>query len=194
MKYIIAGTHRPGSRTLQVAQFVKGLYLSTGEPVEIIDLAQLTVHELDGSFYGASLPEKVHEAVEKISHSEGLHFVVPEYNGSMPGALKLFIDHWKFPESFEFRPVCFTGLGGLFGGLRPVEHLQQVMAYRNAYQYPLRVFLMNVWNNFKNGEVLDPVALSLMKDQVVGFQKFCKALQGAQLDANSVNAHRAAKK
>jgi NAD(P)H-dependent FMN reductase len=25
-----------------------------------------------------------------------LIFVVPEYNGSMPGILKYFIDHWKF--------------------------------------------------------------------------------------------------
>ena len=47
----------------------------------------------------------------------------------------------KFPESFEKRPVCFTGLGaGIWGALRPVEQLQAIFGYRNAYLFPERVF------------------------------------------------------
>ncbi len=194
MKYVISGTNRPKSRSREVANLIQEIYADNGESVEIIDLAELGLHELDGSQYGgASLPLKLASALEKINQSEGLIIVVPEYNGSMPGALKYFIDHWKYPDSFEHRPVCLVGLGGLFGGLRPVEHLQGVLGYRNAFIFPIRVFLINVWTILKAGKLSEPVALGLLKDQVLGFQKFVFALGQVGLDANTLNAKRAGK-
>jgi len=193
MKYIISGTNRPGSNSLKVSKFIQNLYQETGEQVEIIDLANLDLHELTGTQYGSELPQKMSAAVQKINESEGLIMVVPEYNGSMPGALKYFIDHWKYPNTFEQRPVCFVGLGGMFGGLRPVEHLMQVFSYRNGFIFPVRVFLMNVWNILKNDQWNDPMSLQLLKAQVDGFQKFCRALKSVELDANSLNSRRPAK-
>jgi chromate reductase, NAD(P)H dehydrogenase (quinone) len=104
----------------------------------------------------------------------------------MPGALKLFIDYWTYPKSFEARPVAFVGLGGRFGGLRPVEHLQQVFGYRNAYIFPVRIFISDVFNTFKDGELKDPKLMDLVKVQVEGFCRFVRALQSESLDANSV--------
>jgi chromate reductase len=187
VKYIISGTNRPGSRTRQISNLIQKLYAEQGEKVEIIDLLDLPFQELTGHQYGgAGLHLTWEQAVQKINQADGLILVTPEYNGSMPGALKYFIDHWVYPDSFEFRPICFVGLGGLFGGIRPVEHLQQVMGYRNAFQYPLRIFLMNVFKTLQNGELQDPTAVQLLKNQVVGFQKFVKSLQESGLDANSV--------
>ncbi len=193
MKYIISGTNRPGSNSLKVSKFIQNLYQETGESVEIIDLASLDLHDLTGAHYGAELPGKVAAAVSKINQADGLIMVVPEYNGSMPGALKYFMDHWKYPHSFEQRPVCFVGLGGMFGGLRPVEHLMQVFSYRNGFIFPVRVFLMNVWNILKDGQWNDAMSLQLLKTQVDGFQKFCKALKNVELDANTLNSKRPAK-
>ncbi len=187
MKYIISGTNRPNSRTRQVSNLIQKLYAEAGEKVEILDLVDLPFEELTGKHYGGKgLHQTWTEAVAKVTASDGLIFVVPEYNGSLPGALKYFIDHWIFPDSFEARPVCFVGLGGLFGGLRPIEHLQQVMAYRNSYQFPLRVFLMNIFKTLQDGDITEPVSKQLLKDQVIGFQKFVKALESQEIDANSV--------
>lgn len=195
MKYIISGTNRIGSNTLKIAQFVKNLYAQVGEQVEIIDLAALPLSEFNSHHYGSkeALPSALQSAIDKVNTAEGLIMIVPEYNGSMPGALKYFIDFWKYPDSFEFRPVCFVGLGGLFGGLRPVEHLQQVFGYRNAYIFPQRLFLQNVWNLLKEGELKDPTILKLLQDQVVGFKKFVLALESQGLDANTANSKRAPK-
>lgn len=190
MKYIIAGTNRPQSNSLKVSKFIQNLYLEAGEKVEIIDLAEMDLSELDGSHYGKDLPLSVASAVDKVNHAEGLIMVVPEYNGSMPGVLKYFIDHWKYPHSFEQRPVCFVGLGGMFGGLRPVEHLMQVFSYRNGFIFPIRVFLMNIWNVYKDGVWKDEMSLQLLRAQVDGFQKFCKALRNVELDANTLNSKR----
>ncbi|MEZ4873554.1 MAG: NAD(P)H-dependent oxidoreductase [Bdellovibrionales bacterium] len=116
-----------------------------------------------------------------MTFSEGLIFVVPEYNGSYPGALKYFIDHWDYPASFEHKPVCFIGLGGRFGGLRPVEHLQGVLGYRNAFMFPDRVFITNVWDIFKDSEITDDNIAQLLKVQASGFQKFVRALASENL-------------
>lgn len=193
MKYIISGTNRPGSRSRQIANIVQGLYKEQGEEVGIIDLAEMPFADLTGAHYKGGLPEKWTKQLDAINGAEGLIFVVPEYNGSMPGALKYFIDHWKYPESFEFRPVCFIGLGGLFGGMRPVEHLQQVMGYRNAFQYPARIFLTNIFKTLQAEKLEDATAMQLLKDQVIGFRRFVNGLQKEGLEANSVLAQRAQK-
>ncbi len=183
MKYVISGTDRKGSRTLQVAKFIQGLYRIAGEEVELVDLSQLPTAELTHGVYGGELPGKWKEITSKMLSAEGLHFVVPEYNGSMPGSLKFFIDQWKYPDAFEHRPICFVGLGGIFGGLRPVEHLQQVFAYRNAFIFPERVFILAISKSLEDGQIKDPVVVDLMKKQVSGFQKFVRALQSEKLHA-----------
>ncbi len=123
---------------------------------------------------------------EKLNASDWLYIVSPVYNGSMPGALKYFIDHFSYPETFEYRPVAFTGLGGRWGGLRPVEHLQQVFNYRNGYIFPQRVFISNVWDTLKDGSLQDSMVTTLLKSQVQGFVKFVRALKTEKLDANSI--------
>lgn len=183
-KYIIAGTNRPGSRTLQIARIVASLYEEVGETVEVIDLQDLGLHEIKGE-YGDSVPDKMKAAIAKINESSGLIVVCPEYNGSYPGALKYFIDHWKYPESYEYRPISFIGLGGRFGGLRPVEHLQGVFGYRNAFIYPERVFIFDVWKVLKDGVLIDEPTMKLLRSQAQGFSAFTRALSTAGLDANS---------
>lgn len=186
MKYIISGTNRRGSRSFELSQLIQKMYAAHSEKVEIIDLKDVGLDELDETHYGAPKPPKMTESLEKINHADGLIFVVPEYNGSLPGVLKYFIDHWKYPEAFEFRPVCFIGLGGMFGGLRAVEQLQMILGYRNAYVYPERMFLTNIWNIFKDGQLNDKAIEQLLEKQALGFQKFCYALSSHKLDANSV--------
>ena len=186
MKYILSGTNRPGSRSRIISGLVQEIYKELGEDVEIIDLSLIDLTQLTGREYGAALPASVQTAVEKINQADGLIIVCPEYNGSMPGALKYFIDHWSYPASFEYRPVAFIGLGGKFGGLRPVEHLQQVFGYRNGFIFPLRVFLTDIFTGLKDGKLVNPTLQDLLVQQAVGFKKFVQALQSSGLDANSM--------
>lgn len=187
MKYIISGTDRLDSNTYKMSLYIQKQYKELGEDVEIIDLCVVREHLHTGPHYGKPT-DPLTFYTNKIVQADGLIVVCPEYNGSMPGVLKYFIDHMKFPDSFEFRPVCFIGIGALFGGLRPVEHLQQIFGYRNAYIFPLRVFAINVWNILKDGDVVDALTKELLLNQAKGFQAFAKALAIAGIDANSVLA------
>ena len=178
---VLVGTDREGSRSSSIANIIKGLYDQMGEDSEVMRLKDIPLNELNSLSYGEEKPEGVVQAVDHLLQTDGLVVVVPEYNGSMPGSLKFFIDHWRYPESFEHRPVCFVGLGGRFGGLRPVEHLQQIFGYRNAFIYPDRVFLMNVWNMLQDDKIQDEEVMKLLHGQCQGFSRFIKALRSENL-------------
>jgi NAD(P)H-dependent FMN reductase len=194
MKTILVGTNRPGSNSRKVADIIAAIYAELNEKVDIIDLMEFPIHELRGDSYGEVLPPHLNNYFQKINSSEGIIVIVPEYNGSMPGVLKYFIDFWSYPEAFEHRPICFVGLGGMFGGLRPVEHLQQVFGYRNSFIFPDRIFLINVWKVLGENKINDSLVMELLVSQAKGFQKFCRALQSEQLDANHLIQKRAKSK
>lgn len=187
MVEIIVGTDRLDSKSEAMALVLQKLYSEIGMASQVMRLRQVMPGFKEGCQYGDVKSEELKSAIDRVARAKGLVLVVPEYNGSYPGALKYFIDHWKYPDSFEFRPVAFVGIGGRFGGLRPVEHLQQVFGYRNAFIYPERVFVMNVWDHFKKtesnpeGTFSDPTHLALLMKQTKGFSRFITALEREQL-------------
>lgn len=178
---IISGTNRPGSRSLEMSHIVLEMFKKHGVSAQILDLKDIPYAELTGHQYAADKPEGVKVALDKLHASRAYYIVAPEYNGSMPGALKYFIDHWEYPKTFEYIPVAFLGLGGRFGGVRPVEHLQQVMNYRNAFVFPERIFIFNVWNVLKGGVLEDEVTLKHIEKQTLDFSRFVSALETAKL-------------
>lgn len=181
---IISGTDRPNSNSLKVAQLLAEDYRALNQQIDILDLSKLNLNDAHGSAYKGAKGTFL-SGVERVTRADGLVMVVPEYNGSFPGILKLFIDYWKYPDSFEARPVAFVGLGMRWGGLRPVEHLQQVFGYRNAYMFPHRIFLTGIDKALKDGKIADPMILDLLKIQARDFLKFIRALKDEGLDANS---------
>jgi chromate reductase len=182
---IISGTDRPNSNTIKVAQLLLEDYRALKVPADLLDIAKLDYRDVAGGNYHKGASGSFSAGVERVNKADGIVFVVPEYNGSFPGSLKLFIDYWKYPDSFEFRPVAFVGLGLRWGGLRPVEHLQQVFGYRNAFVLPHRVFLSNIKEALKDGKLSDPMINDLLKTQARDFVKFIQALKDQGLDANT---------
>jgi chromate reductase len=185
MIQIVAGTNRPGSNSLKVAKILQGLYQEINVETDIIDLQDFPVKEIDGTQYSKNKPSWINDTNKKIADADGLVLVVPEYNGSMPGILKLFIDHFEYPAAFVHRPVSFVGLGGMFAGLRPVEHCQQVFGYRNSFVFPDRIFLTNVWTMLENDQINKSEIMQLLRDQTKGFSTFVHALKTNGLHPNA---------
>lgn len=178
---LLSGTNRPGSATRRVAGHIADLYRELGRPADLLDLAEMPPEIFAPSSY-ARKPAAFARFADAILASDGLHVVTPEYNGGMPGVLKYFIDMLKFPESFERRPVTFTGLsGGVWGALRPVEQLQSVFGYRNAYIYPVRVFMPGIGDHLSpDGRIANPEYVKRLREQVAGFVEFVRKLRGAE--------------
>ena len=178
---IVAGTNRRNSLSAVLARWLVGCYRKLGQDSGILDLSELGTEAFSPDAYQEK-PEDVVAFTDRILASNGLVVVTPEYNGSMPGALKLFIDLLPFPESFEDRPVCYVGLSaGQFGALRPVEHLMQVFGYRNAHNFPSRVFLPFAHKILDADKgVFDESACNRLQEQARGFIDFCSLLQNRE--------------
>ncbi len=174
---LLVGSNRPGSNTRLVARQLEGIYTEMKQPVRLLDLAQLPPEIFTPSAY-AKKPASFAPFADAVLTSAGLHVVTPEYNGSMPGVLKYFIDLLKFPESFERRPVCFTGLAaGQWGALRAVEQLQQIFGYRNAHIFPERVFIPGIGQQMgADGRLKDEELVGRLRKQASGFVEFTRRL------------------
>jgi len=86
--------------------------------------------------------------------------VTPEYNGGIPGILKYFIDMLKFPRVLSTgRCVSRAGGGNVgraaAGGTAPADFI-----YRNAYLYPERVFLPQIYDLLDDAGRLKDAELS----------------------------------
>src|SRR6201999_4413196 len=84
----------------------------------------------------AGFPPVVEELRRKILAADGLLFVTPEYNYSMPGVLKNAIDWVSRPpeQPFDGKPIAIMGASpGALGTARSQYHARQMFIFLNAY-------------------------------------------------------------
>ena len=79
-------------------------------------------------------PDPVMRMKAQVAATAGALIVTPEYNRSIPGALKNALDVGSRPYGhsiWQGKPAAIVSYGGVSAGLRAAEHSQQVM---NALQ------------------------------------------------------------
>ena len=173
---IISGTNRRGNMSLKVSKMVQARYQAKGVDAEIIDLCDMPAEIYSPDAYSQK-PESFSKYSDLVLESDGLVVVVPEYNGSFPGALKYFIDMLPFPEAFENRSSAFIGIAaGIWGGLRSVEQLQQVFGYRNGFSFNERVFVPGIYKEFdeENQRFKTDLIDQLLDSQTENFISFVR--------------------
>lgn len=124
---VIVGSLRKQSFSLKIANALAKLAPDT------LKLEVVTLHEL--GFFSqdleASPPNEWLAFRNKIKASDGVVFVTPEYNRSIPGVLKNAIDIASRPyaqSSFSGRPVgIISNSPGALGGVNAAKHLQQIL-------------------------------------------------------------------
>ncbi|MBA2482026.1 MAG: NAD(P)H-dependent oxidoreductase [Planctomycetes bacterium] len=174
---IVPGTNRAGSLTAKLAKLVVADYVALGCEVDVLEM-NLGPEFLEPTAYKQPKPA-VTALVNRFLAGDAAVFLVPEYNGSYPGILKLFVDMLPEREGFSGRPCAFIGLSaGQFSSLRSVEHFQGVAGYRNAYIFPTRLFIGDSFKRFAaDGSLIDPAYAERLKAQAAGFVDFVRALK-----------------
>ena len=119
---IISSTNRPGSNTLKIAKYYQKLLLQKGQEANVLSLAELPDTIIATDLYGKR-SEAFKMILDVINQSDKFLFVIPEYNGSYPGILKVFVDACDFPESFYEKKAALVGISsGKYGNIRGVDH------------------------------------------------------------------------
>ena len=124
-------------------------------------------------------PAVVTAMARAIADSDGVIFVTPEYNHSVPGGLKNAID-WvsRLPnQPFAGKPVAIqTSSVGLFGGLRAQLHLRHIFVYLDARPLNKPEIIIPQVNTKINsaGELTDPATRGFIADQLKAFAVFVR--------------------
>jgi chromate reductase, NAD(P)H dehydrogenase (quinone) len=92
----------------------------------------------DADLQAKGFPLDVTALADAIRAADAVIIITPEYNYSIPGALKNAID-WvsRLPDQpFKEKPVAIqSATGGPLGGARMQYHLRQAMIFLNAFSF-----------------------------------------------------------
>ena len=97
---------------------------------KVLQIGDLPLYNQDDD---ANQAAPVKRLKSEITASQGLLFVTPEYNRSIPGVLKNAIDHASRPygqSAFAGKPAGIVGVSvGAIGTAVAQQHLRNVLAY-----------------------------------------------------------------
>ncbi|MHA4896892.1 NADPH-dependent FMN reductase [Pedobacter sp. PWIIR3] len=144
MLTIISGTNRAGSNTLKVAKYYQKTLATKGLDSSILNLEDLPDNLLATDLYGKRSKEFA-SILNRVAETTKFLFIIPEYNGSFPGVLKLFIDACDFPESFYNKKAALVGVSsGKYGNIRGIDHFGGVCSYLHLHVLPLRIHIPTI--------------------------------------------------
>ncbi|MFW0758122.1 NADPH-dependent FMN reductase [Pseudomonas sp. H11T01] len=105
-----------------------------GVSIELLGPIQEIPH-YDADVQAEGFPDSVVRMGQSIKQADAVIIVTPEYNYSVPGALKNALD-WisRLPETpFAGKPVAIqSGSPGMIGGARAQYHLRQILVFLDA--------------------------------------------------------------
>lgn len=167
---ILVGTNRPQSRARIVANFYTALLAELGAPSQLLDLTELPADFLNTALYhNAGQHDGFNEFIAPLAHSEKLVVIAPEYNCSIPGALKSFIDALPYPGGIRGKKAALISLSsGSMGGALALSHLTDILFYLGTSVLPQRVRLPGISQHISaEGELASPLFAQLLREQAV---------------------------
>lgn len=137
----------------------------------------------DADLQAAGFPADVMALADAIRASDGVIIITPEYNYSIPGALKNAID-WVSrlaDQPFKEKPVAIqSATGGPLGGARMQYHLRQALIFLNAFTFGTpEIFVGSAQTRFdeKTLELTDETTKKFVAQQLAGFAKFIERVR-----------------
>jgi len=129
---MVVGSTRPGRRAPAVAAWAAQVAAAHLQDVAVdlrtLDLAEFGLPLLDEpvpAAFGEYAHTHTRRWAEAIAACDGFLFVTPEYNHSLPAALKNALDFLH--AEWHDKAAGIIGYG-VAGGVRAIEHLRQVLA------------------------------------------------------------------
>jgi chromate reductase len=163
---IISGTNRKGSNTGKIACQYKQILCESGVSSLVLSLEGIDVRERNGTI--ETLEEELLVPTDKFI------FIVPEYNGSIPGVLKCFIDVTDIRRVWWGKKALLTGIStGRAGNLRGMDHLTGILNYMKIVVHPYQLPIPGVDRSMdEQGLITDHRTLASIHSQLKEFLSF----------------------
>lgn len=161
MYTIISGTNRVGSYTEKVAQIYQDILKIKGINSQIYSLKGLELPKDKDLF---SQKEK-----ELFVPTQKFIFIIPEYNGSYPGVLKMMIDYSDI-NTWHFKKALLTGVStGRAGNLRGMDHLSDTLHYLKMNIYYNKLPISRISRIMNADNILEEDTLKAINKQLDEF-------------------------
>lgn len=166
MYTIISGTNRAGSYTLKVSLEYSRLLTEKGIDHQLLSLEQQDVTQKGTAF--SQMQEKF------LFPSDKYLIILPEYNGSYPGIIKLMIDNSDVAKSWHHKKALLTGVStGRAGNLRGMDHITGSLLHMKMLVHPNRLPISIVDRIMdENGHITDAGTLKAIHQQLEEFINF----------------------
>jgi len=156
----ISGSLRRDSYNAALLRHVGELFEAEGAEFDIYHgLRDIPAYDEDSDT--ADAPEAVSRIREAVRDADAVFFVTPEYNSSIPGALKNALDWVSRPmatSALRYKPVAVIGASsGMFGAVWAQAELRKVLGAIGALVTEGEVAVGNAGERFEqNGRLNDP--------------------------------------
>lgn len=131
----------------------------------------------------SGFPVPVVALADAVRDADGVLIVSPEYNWTIPGALKNAFD-WVSrmkDQPFKQKPVALqSASGGPLGGSRMQYHMRQSMTYLNAFMFGTpEIFVSFAQTKFDKEtlELTDQPTKDIVKTQLAAFAAFIERVK-----------------
>jgi len=173
MNLIISGTNRERSNSLKIAKYYQQELQRKGESWELLSLSDLPSDITVTDLYGKR-SEAFKSIQALVSAAQKFVFIIPEYNGSFPGILKVFIDACSFPASFFHKKAALVGVStGKYGNIRGVDHFTGVCNYMRMHVLPLKIHLSKVHDELDgDDQLIDELTTKFVQEQISEIARF----------------------
>lgn len=171
---IIASTNRANSYSLQTARYYQKMIKQSGQESSIMSLDLLPEDIIHADMYDKQKPASFEPFQTIITKTDKFLFVIPEYNGSFPGILKVMIDTCRFPESFFGKKAALVGIStGKYGNIRGLDHFTGICHYLNISLLPLKIHIPYIHKELnEEGDFFKPDTLKFTGQQIDQFIDF----------------------
>lgn len=173
---VLVGSLRRGSFNRMVAQTLPDLAPPGLRISALPSIAPIPLYDQD--LFDASVPAAVQALAQAIGEMRAVIIVTPEYNFSVPGALKNALD-WlsRLPgKPLSGKAVALQSASmGALGGVRAQYHLRQVLVALNAQVMNLpEVLIGNVDKKVDTdtGKLTDEASLGFIRQQLQALGSF----------------------
>jgi len=153
---LIVGSVRKDRQGIKVAKWIQQKLKERNHTVFFIDPVELDLPLLDRMYKEMTdPPQKLKELQTMIKDADGYIPVTPEYNHSIPSALKNILDICL--EEYFFKPSAIVSYSvGGFGGVNAAHQLRIIFAELGAPAISSSFPISKVQNVFdENGELLE---------------------------------------
>ncbi|MGZ3265975.1 MAG: NADPH-dependent FMN reductase [Croceibacterium sp.] len=127
---VIVGSLRRESFNKRLAHAMTRLPAARGHEFAFVEIGDLPLYNQDDD---AAPPAATVRLKAEIRAADGVMFVTPEYNRSIPGVLKNALDHASRPygdSAWAKKPAGIVSVsGGKPGAAMAQQHLRNVLAY-----------------------------------------------------------------